>query len=77
MKELRKKRGWTQDELAAKCGLTGSRLSQIETGANDNLSLGALLRLQHAFGLDTLEALLGPVPSAGMASVSPWDPRGT
>jgi transcriptional regulator with XRE-family HTH domain len=76
LKTLREARGWSQAQLAERCGLTDSRLSQIESGSNTNVSLYALLGLQRAFGLDTIEALLGTLPSGELAGVAPWDTRG-
>jgi transcriptional regulator with XRE-family HTH domain len=39
--EVRRERGWTQDYLADKAGVTGGYIRQIE-GGQQNLSLGTL-----------------------------------
>jgi len=49
MRELRQKRGWTQVELAARCGFPQARISELERGARSP-NLVTMLRL--ALALD-------------------------
>jgi DNA-binding Xre family transcriptional regulator len=72
---LRTGRGWTLRELADKSGVSRSRLSQVERGVNTNLSLENLLALQRSLGLDSIEALLGDMPSASLSGTSTGTPR--
>lgn len=69
LRRIRRAQGLTLEQLATTAGISKSRLSQIESGTNDNVSLQHLLGLQHALKLDTLEALLGDTPSAHLANV--------
>ncbi len=57
VQQLRKKRGWSQQELAAKAGLDRAYLSTVEKG-RQNITIGAAARI--AAALDTsLCALIG------------------
>jgi transcriptional regulator with XRE-family HTH domain len=50
VKELRRKKGWTLDELSAACGVSRSMLSQIErNGVNPTVAVA--LRIAQAFGI--------------------------
>jgi len=73
VRHLRLDRGWKIRQLAELSGVSRSTISQIEQGTG-NPTLENLLRLQHAFSLDSIEGLLGVPPSAGMASVVPGAP---
>ncbi len=57
VQQLRKQRGWSQQELAAKAGLDRAYLSTVEKG-RQNITIGAAARI--AAALDTsLSALIG------------------
>jgi len=47
IRKLRRQKGWTQEELAAKVGLTHSQISNAERGER-GISLEALERIAHA-----------------------------
>jgi transcriptional regulator with XRE-family HTH domain len=50
VREMRKSRGWTLEQLASLSGVSRSMLSQIERGAA-NPTLGVAFRISQAFGL--------------------------
>src|SRR5215211_4148789 len=50
VRELRKKKGWTLDELSAACGVSRSMLSEIERG-NANPTLAVAFRIAQAFSM--------------------------
>ena len=50
VRELRKKRGWTLEQLSAACGVSRSMLSQIERN-EANPTLGVVHRIAQAFGV--------------------------
>lgn len=58
-------RGLTLRQLAEISGIGHSRLQQLEAAEAPNPTLSVLLALQHAFGLASVEALLGDLPSQG------------
>lgn len=60
---MRDQRGITLRDLARTTGIGHSRLQQLETLDNPNPTLSVLLSLQQAYGLDSIEALLGSLPS--------------
>ena len=49
IKELRSDRKWSQEELAAKCGIDRSYMSGIERGVR-NITLLRLLKIAEALG---------------------------
>lgn len=51
---LRKARGWTQAQLADRCGIPQARISHIEQPGRDPLSLRTLYRLASAFDVGLL-----------------------
>jgi transcriptional regulator with XRE-family HTH domain len=59
LREYREARGLSLRELANLTGIGRSRLQQLESSS-------ALLALQHAFDLASVEALLGDLPSQGV-----------
>lgn len=67
LRDLRRAAGLTLRQLEAQTGVGRSRLSQLETSPAPNPSLAVLLALQRAFGLDTIESLLGVLPSENAA----------
>jgi transcriptional regulator with XRE-family HTH domain len=50
VRDLRKKRGWTLEELSAACGVSRSMLSEIERG-NANPTLAVAFRIAQAFSM--------------------------
>lgn len=57
-------RGWTLDSLAARCGLSPSNLSRIETGQR-RIALDQLVPLARALGT-TIDQLVEPPDEAGV-----------
>lgn len=51
LREVRKKRGLTQDELAMSVGATRKLISELENGKRE-VSLGTALLAAHEIGLD-------------------------
>jgi transcriptional regulator with XRE-family HTH domain len=60
MRRLRQLRGWSQEELAAQCGLHRTFVSSTERGER-NISVDNIDRMARALNVDVLE-LLTPVP---------------
>ncbi|HEY8471421.1 MAG TPA: XRE family transcriptional regulator [Natronosporangium sp.] len=58
VRALRSSRGWSQDELAGRSGVSKGMVVQIE-GARTNPSIGTLARIADAFGV-TVARLLEP-----------------
>lgn len=58
LKELRKERNWTQQELAQKADLSFNAITKIEQGAAKHPTLKTLLKLTEAFGIG-LDELVG------------------
>ena len=58
LKELRKQKGWSQQKLAEKTGLSFNAITKIEQGLAKHPTLKTLLKLADAFGL-SLDALVG------------------
>ena len=54
---LRSERGWTQDQLAARAGLTQSHIALIERRANPSVTTATLSKLAAGFGLTDWELL--------------------
>src|SRR4051794_29534400 len=50
VRDLRKKRGWTLEQLSAACGVSRSMLSEIERG-NANPTLAVAFRIAGAFSM--------------------------
>jgi transcriptional regulator with XRE-family HTH domain len=50
IKQLRKRRGWNQEELAHRAGLGRSFVGIIETGRKD-LRISTLVKLANTFGI--------------------------
>lgn len=71
IRALRERRGLTLRDLESLSGVGRSRLSQIESAAAPNPSLSTLLALQDAFQLDTIESLLGDLPSGSARRAYP------
>jgi transcriptional regulator with XRE-family HTH domain len=58
IKELRKNKGWSQQKLAEKSGLSFNTITRIEQGIGDSPTLKTLLKLTEAFGVG-LDELVG------------------
>jgi transcriptional regulator with XRE-family HTH domain len=67
VRELRKKRGWTLEQLSAACGVSRSMLSEIERG-NANPTLAVTFRIAQAFSMS-----LGDLVDAPAAAKSRID----
>jgi len=62
VRELRKKKGWTLEELSAACGVSRSMLSEIERG-NANPTLAVTCRIAQAFEMSLGELVEMPLAS--------------
>ena len=62
VRDLRKKRGWTLEQLSAACGVSRSMLSEIERG-NANPTLAVAFRIAQAFSMSLGD--LVDVPAGG------------
>jgi transcriptional regulator with XRE-family HTH domain len=60
---LREQSKMTQEELAERAGLTQTNVSKLERGLQ-HPRIDTVLRLQHAFGLRSIEELFGELPEA-------------
>lgn len=55
IREMRKKKGITQSELAERCGVTQAYISMIERNGNLNLSINVLCNLATALDIPTMQ----------------------
>lgn len=62
------------EQAAAAAGLTRNTIGNLEGVKFPDPKLSTLLRLMRAYGLNSLEELLGPVPSARLAAA--WEEVG-
>ena len=53
---LRKERGWTQEELSERCGLSQQYLSDLERGKR-NPTIVTIYEIAQAFGVSHLDLL--------------------
>lgn len=58
LKELRKERNWTQQNLAEMAGLSFNAITKIEQGVAEHPTLRTLLKLADTFEI-SLDALVG------------------
>ena len=58
VKEFRNQKGWSQQKLAEKTGLSFNTITKIEQGVGNSPTLKTLLKLADAFGV-TLDELVG------------------
>jgi transcriptional regulator with XRE-family HTH domain len=58
IRRLREERGWLQEELAARAGITQAQVSRLESGEQRDPRWSTLEGLARAFGL-SLDALTG------------------
>lgn len=52
LKEVRKKTGLSQEELAQRAGVSRTTVARMETAAKGDMSVSALVRLLEAVGYD-------------------------
>jgi transcriptional regulator with XRE-family HTH domain len=55
VRNARQRRGWSQRGLASKCGWPQSKVSRIETGDHEKLTVGDLETIVSQFGLSMLD----------------------
>jgi transcriptional regulator with XRE-family HTH domain len=58
VKECRKKKGWTQQKLAEKAGLSFNTITKIEQGIGDSPTLKTLIKLADVLEV-TIDELVG------------------
>jgi transcriptional regulator with XRE-family HTH domain len=73
VRELRKKRGWTLEEMSAACGVSRSMLSEIER-LRANPTLAVAFRIAQAFGMSLGELVEEPA-ATGRVEVIRADDR--
>lgn len=66
LRERREEREWSFGQAEAVSGVTRSHWKKLESGRHQP-GLIALLRIQRAFGLSSLDSLFGPLPSQTLA----------
>jgi transcriptional regulator with XRE-family HTH domain len=54
----RRKRGWTQEELARRCGLHQSAIARVESGRSKQIETRTLIALADGLGV-RIDALVG------------------
>jgi transcriptional regulator with XRE-family HTH domain len=59
IRELRESKGWTQQELADKTGVSRQTISKLENGHELDPRKSTLLLLAMAFGIDPQELMNG------------------
>src|SRR3954454_22712136 len=64
VRELRKRKGWTLEQLSAACGVSRSMLSEVENG-RANPTVAVAHRIATAFGMTLGELVDGPAAAAG------------
>jgi len=57
IKQLRKERGWTQEQLANQSGLHRVSIAQIELGIRKDPDLSSRKKLAKAFGMEIVDLL--------------------
>ncbi len=73
VRELRTERGWSLEDLAARCGVSRSMLSQIERG-RANPTLAVALRIAHAFELSLGDLVAATTPAPAIEVIRANDP---
>lgn len=76
IRQVRKAKGWSQDELAKKCGISMSFLGHIERGTRI-MSLDTFANICIALGTHTDELLWGSVHVADQRFLDMWDHKFT
>ena len=72
VRELRKKRGWTLEQLSVASGVSRSMLSQIERG-RANPTLGVAFRIAQAFGMALGEMIDAPSAASKIETIRAGD----
>lgn len=75
IRQVRKAKGWSQDTLAKKCGISMSFLGHIERGTRI-MSLETFDHICQALDADAGELLWGEVHSILNAALDMWEPSG-
>src|SRR5215204_2493729 len=70
IKTERKRRGWSQDELARRAGITQGAVSHIEQGRRGEPTYETLKALARVFAYDTVDEMF---VAAGLAGAQPPD----
>lgn len=63
LRELRLERGYTLREAARRSGVSRAHINNLENSPQANPTIAVLLRLQAAYRVGSVEALLGDLPS--------------
>ena len=74
VKAMRKTRRWTQEELAARAGISQSFISALETGVRKNPGIETTRAIALAFGLP-VEEVIRKVGYASLETTSPVVPE--
>jgi transcriptional regulator with XRE-family HTH domain len=74
LRSVREQTGLSQEKAAGAAEMSRNALAALEKARFPNPKLRTLLRLMAAYGLRSLEELLGPVPSAQLAAA--WEEEG-
>jgi DNA-binding XRE family transcriptional regulator len=74
LRQLREEHELTQEEAAAKAGVTRNTLVNLEREQFPNPQLSTLLGLMRCYRLTSLDALLGPMPATWVAEA--WKQAG-
>jgi transcriptional regulator with XRE-family HTH domain len=74
VRTMRKKKGWTLEQLATSSGVSRSMLSQIERGAA-NPTLGVAYRIARAFGISLADLVDTPTGQPAIEVVRADDPN--
>jgi transcriptional regulator with XRE-family HTH domain len=74
LRELRHDAGWSIEAAAARAGLSANTLANLERAALPNPNLSTLLSLMEIYKLDSIEELLGWLPSRLLLGA--WVARG-
>jgi transcriptional regulator with XRE-family HTH domain len=75
LRALRSDRRLSQADVAGHAGVHQSEWSRLEAGEIDP-RLSWLLRVQHLFGIESLESLFGPLPSRRLLGSAAQSRRG-
>lgn len=72
--ELRKSRGWSQEQLGEQLGVTRQTISKWELGSTTP-ELEKLAKISELFGVSTDELIMGEAPSESLRKTKPPMPR--
>src|SRR5688500_16790992 len=74
VRDLRKKKGWTLEQLSAACGVSRSMLSEVERG-NANPTLAVAVRIAGAFSMTLGDLVDAPAAAPRKVDVIRADDR--